>query len=226
MAIAVRGTGSTTWDVNASSQVVTKPAGVVTGDLMVMVIGANMSSPVALPTGWTSVGTATLTGACLTVGYRLAQAGDTTWTVTPGGGAQQFGGVLQTFSGVDSTTPIDATGSAATTASASSLAAPAVTVVTANAWELIGFASTSTGNPTATGFTVLKDAQTNEAAALLYNTTPKSTGSTGTVTVSFGSGGTALLPFAIRPAAAATPSFDWLQPPPPPRFDPLRVVAY
>lgn len=208
MAIGLRASGSTTWDVNATSQVVTKPAASATGDVMVMAIGANMTGPAPLPTGWTSIGTVTLTGACLTLGYRVAQAGDTSWTVTPGGGAQQFGGVLQTFTGVDNVTPIDATGSAASQASGTSITVPAVTVVGSGAWHLIGHASTGSGNPTATGFTVLKDAQANEAAALLYNQTPKSAGSTGTTAVAYSSGGAAALPFTLAPAAAAGESSE------------------
>jgi hypothetical protein len=80
-------------------------------------------------------------------------------------------------------------------------------VATDQAWHVIGFGSWLGGINSAPGFTVAQNAvpATNEDSTLLYNTTPKSVGSTGTVTVtsSSGSAGQVLvgIPFALRPAS-------------------------
>lgn len=207
MAIGLRASGSVTYDANAASQTVTKPAGTATGDVAIMAVGINFTT-VATPTGWTLVGSIVLTNATTFVFSRVIQAGDTTWTLTPGGGAQQFGVAFQTFTGVDNTTPIDATGTANSSASGTTIATNAVTIATDQAWHLIGV-GTFNGGGSATGFTALTNGASpaNEGAALLYNQTPKSVGSTGTVTVTTTTGAKSAVPFALRPAAGAAAGY-------------------
>jgi hypothetical protein len=211
MAIAVRSSGSTTWDILGTSRSVSRPAGTQDGDLMVVSLSFGWSSggpfTSSAPAGWTAVGEnvggsgASNTQRC-SVYYRVAQPGDASWTFTQSG-ANWFGGALQTFSGVDPATPIDATGTASTNSGSATISANAVTVATANAWELIGTCAFTGPSNSATGFTTLGNAGGESYAALLYNTTPLSTGSTGAVTVtnSLGASGQTLaaIPFAIRP---------------------------
>lgn len=211
MAIAVRASGSTTWDeIGTQTTTVSRPSGTQAGDLMVAAWTYEGSTTPATPTGWTAVatgvGNATNKGACF---YRVAQAGDVSWTFDAGS-AVDHGGVLQTFSGVNTTTPIDATGTTSTNTGLGALTANAVTVATDQSWHLIASGAWNPGNFTATGFTVVDNggAFANEAAALLYNTTPKSVGSTGTVSVACSgtTGGQVLtdIPFALRPVAGVT----------------------
>jgi hypothetical protein len=205
LAIGLRSTGTFSFDVNAASANLIAPAGAVAGDVMILSVGLNPTA-CATPAGWTAVGSITLAGASTFVFRRTFVAGDTTWTLTPGGGAQQFGGTIVTFTGVDNVTPIDATGTANSSASGTTITTNLVTVVTDQAWHLIGVGAANAGTYSATGFTVFQNGATpaNEVGGLLYNQTPKSTGSTGTVVVTTGSGGKSAVPFALRPAASST----------------------
>jgi hypothetical protein len=93
-----------------------------------------------------------------------------------------------------------------TNTNSGTIVANLVTVATANAWELIASIAWQSGAWSATGFTSADNGSAaNQQAVILYNTTPKSTGSTGTVTVT--NAGTAsgqhliAIPFALRPVA-------------------------
>jgi hypothetical protein len=201
MAIALRASGSVTYDVASSSQIVTIPAGVQTGDLMIVAwSNTSVGATLTPPSGWTSIALAASgSGMKLQTCYRVAQAGDTTWTFTATGGNATTGIALLTFTGQDPTTPIDVAGVGVGVASGSATAG-AITIVTANAWELITYAGNPGGAASATSFTDLSNTAATVEADVLYNTTPKSTGSTGTVVVSGFAGPKAILPFAIRPA--------------------------
>jgi hypothetical protein len=200
--------GSTTVDTSnangTTSITVTKPTGSTTGDLMIATITIEWGTgagTITTPTGWTLVGS-TSTGTQVTSCFqRLFQTGDTSWSFpyTAGAGTHSIGVCFQTFTGCDTGTPIDATGTASNNTSGTTITANAVTVATANAWELIALGCSTTGNASATGFTALNNAGSNEQSSLLYNQTPKSTGSTGTVSCTIGGGGGMCIPFAIRP---------------------------
>jgi hypothetical protein len=218
---------------------VTKPTGGTPGaaDRLVLVVtggngGGNVGSYTA-PAGWTSVGSVlNLAGGA---GHTSLQvwhaAGDVaSLGFTKSGTVADAGWVMLCFSGCDTTTPVDVAGTANSATGANSLATNALTVVTDQAWHLIGFADWLSGTYSATGFTVAASPTTNEACALLYNTTPKGVGSTGAVTVNDSASATnqnlMAVPFALRPAAAAsTPTGFW-----PPPSEPLArrggVVAY
>jgi hypothetical protein len=189
------------------------PSGVQAGDCMVVVISwDNSGTPtITPPSGWnpvfTSVGDATIRGS---VYYRVAQAGDSSWSWTISPTNVDFGMACQTFSGVDQNNPIDATGTSSSNAGSGTITANAVTILTANAWHLIGSTDWINGSLTATNFSSVQNPSGNMDAAVLYNTTPVGTGSTGTVTVTVSSGATnqhlVAMPFALRPAAAAPAS--------------------
>jgi hypothetical protein len=136
-----------------------------------------------------------------------AHVANLSFTIDSGTG--DMGWVCAAYTGVDNTTPIDATGTTGTNTNSGTIVANLVTVATANAWELIASIAWQSGAWSATGFTSADNGSAaNQQAVILYNTTPKSTGSTGTVTVT--NAGTAsgqhliAIPFALRPAAVAT----------------------
>lgn len=216
MAIGVRASGSVIYDVAAASQTVTKPSGTTTSDVMIMAAsigwGALGGATIITPTGWTAIasnvgGSGTNTEVTSAF-YRVFQSGDASWPLTvsnPNGASISLGIALQTFTGVDTTTPIDATGTTSTSTGSATVTAQAVTIATANAWELIAAGTWQNAAMSATGFTALNNgnAAANEQVCLLYNQTPKSVGATGTVTVNGGSAtgnSMSAIPFALRPA--------------------------
>ena len=130
-------------------------------------------------------------------------------TFTKSGNVSALGWACSAFTGVDNATPIDAIGTATNTISSTTVTVGTVSVATNNAWHLVAACEAAkSATLSATSFTIAESGNTNEHAALLYNTTPKSVGATGTVTVTStdGTGGQTLIgfAFAIRPDAAAS----------------------
>jgi hypothetical protein len=208
---------------------ITLPTGTNSDDVLVVVIandfGAVTAQSTTGPSGWTSI----FSGFTVTSGsnhiqlnafWALGSVANLGFTNSQTGGNYQQGWVCLGFTGVDNTTPIDATsGSNDSNTGASSLTVSSVTVATDQAWELIAF-NDWLGKVafTASGFAEKNNAAANASVALLYNTTPKSTGATGTVSVanSDGTSGGEILAgssFALRPSS----------PPPPP---PGAAVAW
>ena len=113
--------------------------------------------------------------------------------------------VLQSFSGINTSSPIDATGTASTSSAVNTITANSVTAINSGAWELIGVAEATASNVTATNFTGLSPS--GYGATLIYDTTALNPGATGTVTVT--GGGTAAnnalaaIPFTIAPAVTS-----------------------
>lgn len=213
--IGVRASGSGTFDVAigaaSGSTTVTIPSGTQPGDLMIASVCVGWitsAGTITTPSGWTAVEATVVAGfgTLSAVFWRIAQAGDSTWSfpIVGGTGNGFIGVALQSFTGCDQTNPIDSTGTGSSNTGSNTITANAVTVAFANSWELIGLAQDNTGTASATGFTVLSNAGSAAQVALLYNATPKATGSTGTVTVTGGGGASgnelACTPFAIRPA--------------------------
>ena len=220
MAIAVRASGTATADVLAGSASpvstsISRPAGVQSGDLMIASVSSYCYIPggpisIATPSGWTLIGAVNASnGNAGAAFYRVSTGSDGPWTFAAsvtGPGDFAIGIQIQTFSGTNASQP-DATGTTSSTVGASSLTANAVTVVTSGSWEII-CGTCGNGSMSATGFTALEAAGTySNFADLLYNTTPKSSGSTGTVTVSQASSGDmTLIPFSVAPAAGGSVS--------------------
>jgi len=119
---------------NVSSVQITNPTGLAVGDLMLAVLSQNNpgSPVVSTATGWTSVLTRTYTSGGSTVGttvyYRFATAADLsngsfTFSFTS---SRRSAGAIMAFRGVDTVTPINASGSQGN-ASATSMTAPGIT---------------------------------------------------------------------------------------------------
>lgn len=197
---------------------ITTPTGSAATDVLIAVFGDDVAGGTqntpSAPAGWTLIGaqvtaTSGVNHIGVTAFWALGNVSNKGFTNNHTAGQQ--GWVCAAFSGVDNTTPIDVTGTGTTSTGASSVTANAVTIATANAWEVIA-ACDWLGKVgfTATSFTETHNTAANASVSFLYNTTPKSTGSTGTVVVNNSDGTTAseimaCLPFALRPAASGSP---------------------
>jgi hypothetical protein len=197
---------------------ITKPAGTASTDVLVVTFScdANSATPatVTAPAGWTAVNTA-FTGVNgannvrLAVFWALGSVANLGFTNSATGAVHQQGWICVGFTGVDNTTPIDATAATNSSTSATTVTTNAVTVATANAWHCIPTAdwNGSAADMSAPNFTRQQNASGQANATLLYNTTPKAAGSTGTVVVTSVNSATGqiidAMPFALRPAGGA-----------------------
>lgn len=201
-------------NVSAATVAITLPAGVQATDIVVVTFAYANTTKGSLgswspPSGWAAAAPAATPIANSTQDaseqsfWALGSVANLTFTRV--GTVDFLGWTCAAFTGVDNTTPIDATGTDNGGTGSSALVVNAVTVVTDQAWELIGFTNNDGGATTATGFAVVA----NYVSRLLYNTTPKSVGSTGTVSVSVGGSSGNLKvarPFALRPAGSGSVS--------------------
>jgi len=153
---------------NVSSVQINNPTGLVAGDLMVAFLAQNSPGApiVSTATGWTNVLNRTYTDGS-TVGtsvyYRFATAADIsngsfTFSFT---GSRRSAGAILAFRGVDTVTPINASGSQGNNTS-TSLTAPSITTVDNNAMlvALYGFVQGSNSASPPTGMTEAFDAAT------------------------------------------------------------------
>ena len=133
---------------------ITKPAGVVTNDVLIAGVGFNNSSAaITPPSGWTLVrrtNNTSTTSNALAVYSRVAGGSEPAsyvWGI--GGGAFLVGGI-QAFSGADTTNPIDVE-NGQTTASSLTHATPSVTTTLANTMLVTthSFSSSSSWTPPA-----------------------------------------------------------------------------
>jgi hypothetical protein len=196
---------------------VTKPTGGTPGasDILVLCVGGGNGSAAGsytAPAGWN------LIGQLLDQASGVDHVSQQVWwapgdvanlAFTKVGAIASLGWVMVCFTGCNSASPVDATGTPnSRVTDGTTLVTNAVTVATDQAWHVIGFGSWLGGTNSAPGFTVAQNAvpASNEDSTILYNTTPKSVGSTGTVTVtsSAGSAGQVLvgIPFALRPSSS------------------------
>jgi hypothetical protein len=198
---------------------ITLPTGTTATDIVIAIFatdsgGNNAQRTVANPAGWTNIFTEFVAGATNGVSLHGAWAlgNVASKTFTNGASGLQQGVIVVGFTGVDNTTPIDATGATNSSTGATTDTANAVTIATDQAWHLIAFASWLGATNSAPSFTAIQNVAsppaTNADATLLYNTTPKATGSTGTVVVTSSASATGQIllaaPFALRPAAGGT----------------------
>ena len=168
------------------------------------------SSP---PAGWSTVAQNVIESSSngnegASVYYRVIQAGDTSWTFTMSESAY-ISFALQSFSGINTSSPIDNTGTTSANSGSNTITTNSVTVNSSGAWELISVSQSNGGTiPTATNFTALSNEDRN--STLLYDTTALNPGATGAVTVTGGgpAAGNMLvaIPFTIVPASTTPPT--------------------
>lgn len=196
--IAQRGT-STSDNNNGGSLIITKPTGVVSGDIMFANIATRGSNTLSNPTssGWTLIDGRVLNagnrwGALL---YKIAGAAEpANYTFTLDADADGNVGTIVAFSGVDNTTPFDVATGTINTANSATVTANSITTTTANA-AVIMFAMEVSNDRSHTGWTTTSpgvltelydDARTNRArvaAAWSIKATAGATGN-GTATLS------------------------------------------
>lgn len=210
MAIGYRSFSSGDVHLPGATMILTKPSGFQATDRLVAAIGSGENSGAGtftLPAGWTAVmAHVANTKVDLVIAHAPGDVASTTFTKS--GTVGDAGWVMLAFTGGDPTTPIDAVGTGSSNTGAASITTGAVTIATDQAWHVIALASWIGGTWSATGFTMRQNAGSNEDGTCGYNTTPKSVGSTGTVscTTTGGASGQVLCcaPFALRPAAVAS----------------------
>ena len=147
MAIAFRSVASTFSNVGLSSPFnfqISRPAGVVAGDLMLAcVMIQNQQLFDSNPPGWSTlgfVGGATgSTGAGMKIMYRVAGGAETTAFAWSMDGACDWAGAILAYSGVDQATPINASASTRNIGNTTSCVAPSVAPSVANAMLVAAF---------------------------------------------------------------------------------------
>jgi len=104
---------ATASSTSTTTVTVTRPASVVTGNLMVAQVSIRSNAAITAPAGWTTIGNLRTNGATMEqrIYYRVATAADTAattyqWSWT--GNADATAGILA-YSGVDATSPFDVT---------------------------------------------------------------------------------------------------------------------
>lgn len=194
----------------------TMPSGAGASSIVVFTVSFANDTGTAIgswtpPTGWTEIGTRSfISGTTKPIGtqsfWSLGNNTNLTWTKS--GSVKYVGWVAVNYTGVDLTTPIDATGTNANNTGSNTLTTNAVTIATDQAWHLIAAHdwNVAGGTFSATSFTTVQSPGPDESACLMYNTTPKGVGSTGTVVIT-ATGGTAAnnaitaQSYALRPAS-------------------------
>lgn len=170
-------------------------------------INPNVVSP---PAGWTRIGSE------LTANNGISELTLSLFWAQGNVGALGFsnsqtltlnqGYVLSAFSGVDLSTPIDVTGTSTNSTGGGAIVNASINIATNNAWHLVGAIDLDANSlTTPAGFTQAANGTppTNAGAGMFYNTTPKSIGATGTVTIGISVSDSndilAGLAFALRP---------------------------
>lgn len=118
---------------------VTKPSGVIDGDVIVATVQTDGPTPVA-PAGWVQRSTAnTPTGAAPCYLYTRVAAGEpASWTFGNTGGTY-CATIVDAFSGMNQTTPMDATVTVGT-GTAATVTFPNITTVSNRAWHYASWA--------------------------------------------------------------------------------------
>jgi len=211
---------------NGSRLSIPVPAGTVAGDVMIAAISTTPSTvPITAPAGWTlvqAVTQATATSNRVSTYYRVAGAEPASYSWTLSTTHTGAAGGIVSYSGVDNTTPVDVSASAAT-ASALTHAAPTITTTVANDMLVTvhEYASARSWTPPA-GMTERVD-QPSRAASnagitlemneLLLGAAGATGAKTATASAAADTGGTVSI--ALRPATLAPDHIEIDYPAPP-----------
>lgn len=210
MAIALRSSGQAL--VAGTSATVTKPAGVVVGDVLYAWVSSDESASTGAPTGWTSVFSGGATGRFLRIWRKVATSSEPAnyaFTVGTATNTPSISIIIAAFTGVNNTTPEDvAVGATNVTTASKTAAAPSVTTVTAGAMVLCSYTIRETSGTTITttpptGMTEMQDVQSGWLASELSYLTQASAGATGTKTATANLSSTwTTSTLALRPGTA------------------------
>lgn len=227
MGIVLHGTPTTQRATSATSLTVTLPSGISNGDLIAVGFSYNgPSSTIGAPAGWTVVANTQVSSASAITGaflWKIWHTGDpTTAAITQSGSAATLQAVCAAYSGVNQTSPIDASLGQANTNSTTGTS-PSITVPAGhNADQLLMFYSIPGSGHAATSpslGTVRADLTTGPEICLV-DALLSASGATGNQTVSLGGSSArnigiqvALLPAVVpSPAPTVRPSvqpMDW-----------------
>ena len=212
MAIAFHASSTGTAHANAGTTTITKPT-VSAGEILVVALGVNSSGTCktyAAPSGWTQIGPA---GGILQSQVRiqlfwaLNNPASLAFTVSGGAGVQDESWACASFSGVDTTTPVDATGTGNGNTGSGTISVATFNTVTDQALELFGIVDWNAGSTfSQASFNILASSATNCQMALCYAKSATSpAGATGAFTVTDNAGATgnflAYQQFALKPTA-------------------------
>jgi hypothetical protein len=215
MAIAYRASGSL-GSVNGTSvgsgQSLGLPAGLTSGDVMVMAVTSRATSTtINTPSGWTSAATLAFTNSHrLSVFYRVAGGSESIPTVTQTV-SQLMMVRIAAFSGCNQTTPLDVAVITDGNVAASTFAAPSITPVSSGAMAVWVFSTPddNTLNAASQGTTAFSDSSTtgsDGSLALVYElqTAAAPTGTTSLTQSANGPDNWNSIVLALRPAAPVT----------------------
>jgi hypothetical protein len=211
-AISLRAASSANNTTGSTTLAITKPIGVVQGDVMVASITAAGTGTVTAPSGWTAIKNTTQ-GTVLrqAVYYKVATASEAasySWSLTTSRSAA--GGIIA-YSGVNQTVPIDA--SATGTAASGNAVAPSITTSAANDLVIAAaaFATTTTATP-ASGTTERFDTTsvlgTTTAEAADFSQAGAGASEAKTITPASSGSGWVATTVALRDASQATLSLS------------------
>jgi hypothetical protein len=173
----VKAGASTVATGNGSSVAVPRPAGVATGDVLVMEATADLNPSVsAAPTGWAPIPSTPLTLGTASrvfayyhvVGNAAAEPATYTWQLSA---KLKWGAALTAFSGVSTATPLEtATATQVSTNAASSLTVPGVNTTGTGAMLVgaLGLDNPGTAATPPAGWTVAADSASTQRAVLAY----------------------------------------------------------
>jgi hypothetical protein len=204
VAIARSGSGATGITTATATFAQARPAGAGAGDVGFVHINYGVSSTPTAPTGWTEFGGGQGAGAPFGRWYWRALNGtatdDFSITVASSTGAISY----LTYSGANTTNPLDTTPTAVASAAATTHTLASITVVTSGSALVFmgGHASNAVNFTSITGMTEITDVAGRGAAT--YEQLAAASGATGSKTLTMStSRAVYYVYFAVEPAAAA-----------------------
>lgn len=216
-AVAYRdvGTGSSG---GATTVVVSKPTSTATDDVMVAVIAVRGGTAVTGVTspGWTQINTlasGTSSGVRSAAFYRVATALESssyTFTLAPAT-SQKASGIIVSYSGVDTASPIDASNVQANATATTTMTAPSITTTVANTMLVALYSVAANTNLNAGSSMTIRSSinatgspTTGRSTSGAQDALQTAVGSTGTKVMTGGSGVSIGHLIALKPAATIT----------------------
>jgi hypothetical protein len=217
-----------------------KPAGTVSTDILVCIIcsGGGTLLTITPPSGWTLIkrqdnGTTSTAAAY----WALGSVASSTFTLS--GSVDAVSAIIAGYTGVDNTTPMDATGVGQNNAASTTVTSPSITTVTANAQIVFLGAPydptrTSPGTwttvfGTVRGSTGIRGASVDASEVVIADAVQASAGASGAKTETYSlSKASGAITAALRPAAGASFNLDedfWAPPIPVDDDSPVTVWA-
>ena len=217
---------SDTVEASGTSAVVNNvPAGTVNDDFLIWQVSNTTTTIPATPAGWTLTASGGVAADMLVVWYRKAASEPANYSTGTLGAAGRSVGLMTTWRGVDTTTPLDVATPIPSTGS-TAVACPAITPVTAGAW-VIGLAGANVAlgviNTTysSSNLTAVDAQKTSTSGSATNNVggIGHFIWSSGAFTPAFSTSNASVrtvgATMALRPAAgAAAPPFELLTPTP------------